>query len=129
VDVVPATAIAVTALQWFTSLSHVTAQSDGFLVGGMVVRRGFVDSLPAEHRDALFASARDNQERFLRGVREADERAYAALRRHGVPAVDAEAHRAEWERVGAQARRRLAGRVYPPSLLERVERIAREAAR
>lgn len=129
IDVVPATAIAVTALQWFTALDHVTAQSDGFLVGGMVVRRGFLDSRPREHREALFASARENQERFLRGVRETDDRAYAALLRRGMTEVDVEAHRAEWERVGAEARRRLAGRIYPAALLERVERIAREAAR
>lgn len=127
IDVVPATAIAVAALQWFTSLDHVTAQSDGFLVGGMVVREGFLESLPAEHRDALFASARDNQERFLRGVREGDERAYQALVRRGMTEVDVDAHRDEWRRVGAEARRRLAGRVFPPALLERVERIAREA--
>lgn len=127
IDVVPATAIAVTALQWFTTVDHVTAQSDGFLVGGMVVRRGFLDSLPEAHRGALFASARENQEQFLRGVRQGDERAYRALIQHGMTEVDVEAHRADWVRVGNEARRRLAGRVYPAALLERVERIAREA--
>ncbi len=127
IDVVPATSLAVTALQWFTALDHVTAQSDGFLVGGMVVRRDFLESLPPAHREALFASARDNQARFLQGMREADERAHLALIRHGMREVDVEEHRAEWRRVAAEARRRLAGRVYPPALLERVERIARDA--
>lgn len=124
IDVVPGTAIAVTALQWFTSLRYVTGQSDGFLIGGMVVRRGFLDELPADVREVLLTSARENQGRFLESVREADERAYLALIRHGVRETDMRPHEAEWRQVGAQARRRLAGRVYPASLLERVEQIA-----
>ncbi len=127
IDVVPATALAVAGLQWFTSLDHVTAQSDGFLVGGMVLRQGFLDELPAAERDALFASARDNQERFQTGVREGDERAYQALLHHGMTEVDVGSHQDEWRRVGDQARQRLAGRIFPAALLERVERIARDA--
>lgn len=127
IDVVPGTALAVTALQWFTSVRHVTAQSDGFLIGGMVVRRAFTDALPDDARAALFASARENQARFLHAVREGDERAYRALLRHGVRETDVSAHEAEWRRVGSEARRRLAGRVYPRALLERVEAIAAQA--
>src|SRR5690606_39002447 len=116
----------VTALQWFTSVRYVTGQSDGFLIGGMVVRRGFLDGLPADAREALLSSARENQARFLDTVREADERAYLALVRHGLRETDMRPHEAEWRQLGAQARRRLAGRVYPAALLERVERIAAE---
>ncbi len=124
IDVVPATAIAVAGLQWFTSLEHVTAQSDGFLVGGMVLRRSFLEDLTEAQREALFASARDNQERFQRNVREGDERAYRALLHHGMTEVDVGDHEAEWRRVGEQARARLAGRVFPAALLDRVESIA-----
>lgn len=127
IDVVPGTALAVAGLQWFTTVDHVTAQSDGFLVGGMVLRRGFLDELPAAHRDALFASARASQERFLQGVREGDERAYRALLHHGMTEVDVSAHEDEWRHVGDEARRRLAGRVFPAALLQRVEQIARDA--
>lgn len=125
IDVVPGTALAVTGLQWFTSVRHVTAQSDGFLVGGMVVRRAFLDTLPAAHRDALFESARANQARFLTRVRDGDERAYRALLANGMSEVQVE-DEAEWRRIGSETRRRLSGRLFPPALLERVERIARE---
>lgn len=127
IDVAPATALVVTGLQWFTSVRHVTAQSDGFLLGGMVVRRAFVDALPVEHREALFASARQSQGEFRRRVREGDERAYRALLQNGLSEVNiTEANQAEWRRVGAETGRRLAGRVYPAPLFERVQRIARE---
>lgn len=127
IDVVPGTALAAAGLQWFTSLDHATAQSDGFLVGGMVVRGGFLDALSAEDREALFLSARENHERLLRGVRAGDERALAALGRRGLSLTDVDAHRAEWVRVAAETRQRLAGRVFPAALLERVERIAADA--
>jgi TRAP-type C4-dicarboxylate transport system substrate-binding protein len=127
IDVVPGTAIAVAGLQWFTSLTHVTQQSDGFLIGGMVLRKSFVDGLPADQREALFASARENQERFLRGVREGDERAHRALISRGLIEVDVGQHRAEWQEVGRSTRQRLVGRVYPAALLERVERIAAQS--
>lgn len=124
VDVVPGTAIAAAALQWFTSLSYVTAQSDGFLVGGMVVRQGFLDELSEGDRNALFEASARSHERLLRGVRRMDERAFAALTRHGIRTVDVEAHQGEWREVARRTRERLAGRVIPAELLHRVERIA-----
>lgn len=129
IDVAPGTAIAAVGLQWFTSVDYVTAQSDGFLVGGMVVRQGFLEELSDADRAVLFEVANETHDRLVRGARRMDERAYAALTRRGVTPVDVEAHRAEWERTAARTRRRLAGRVYPASLLERVERIAAAAAR
>lgn len=127
IDVVPGTALAAAGLQWFTSLDHATAQSDGFLVGGMVVRQGFLDALSASDREALFLSARENHERLLRGVRRGDERALAALAQRGLRLTDVEAHRAEWTQVAAQTRQRMAGRVFTAALLERVERVAADA--
>ncbi|MEC7518577.1 MAG: TRAP transporter substrate-binding protein DctP [Myxococcota bacterium] len=124
IDVAPGTALAVAGLQWFTSLSYATAQSDGFLIGGMVVRRPFLDQLSAEDRAALFEIAEQNHERLLRQTRRADERAFQALTRHGIQPVDVEAHRGEWQRVADQTRQQLAGRVFPRELLTRVEAIA-----
>lgn len=127
VDTVPGTALAVGGLQWFTSLTHVTAQSDGFLVGGMIVRRPFLDGLTEAQRQALSDTAAESHDRVVRGMREGDERAYQALLTHGMTAVDSTPYRDEWTRTAAEARRRLAGRVFPAELLARVERLARES--
>ncbi|HJL14224.1 MAG TPA: TRAP transporter substrate-binding protein DctP [Sandaracinaceae bacterium LLY-WYZ-13_1] len=127
IDVVPGTAIAAIGLQWHTSIRHVTAQNDGFLVGGMVVRSAWLDDLRPDDRRAFLEVSRESRERLIQGARRADERAYDALVRHGVDPVDVEAHRDEWERAAAQTRQRLAGRLFPPALLERVERIAAAA--
>ena len=127
IDAAPGTAMAVAGLQWFTSLRYVTAQSDGFLVGGMVVRSDALDALDPVDRAALFELAAENHERLLQRLRRGDEQAFAALTRHGIQPVDVDAHRAEWIRVGTEARHRLAGRVFPAALLARVEQIAAAA--
>ena len=127
IDAAPGTALAVAGLQWFTSLQYATAQSDGFLVGGMVIRQSFLDQLSAADRAALFEIAAANHERFLQQTRRADERAFTALTRHGIQPVDVEPHRAEWQSVADQTRQRLAGRVFPRELLRRVEAIAERA--
>ncbi len=127
IDVAPGTAIAVAGLQWFTSVEYCTAQSDGFLIGGMVVRQGFLDQLSAADRQALFDVSGQNHQRTLRSARIADERAYAALQRHGVTAIDITEHQGEWTDVARQTRQRMAGSVVPAALLQRVERIAAAA--
>jgi hypothetical protein len=40
--------------------------------------------------------------------------------KRGMSVIDTDAHQAEWEDVGRQVRERLAGRVYPKSLLQAV---------
>lgn len=127
IDVAPGTAIAVAGLQWFTALSYTTQQSDGFLVGGMVVRQGFLDQLTDADRVALFEISAQNHDRLLRGVRRADERAFRALTRHGIEALDIEEFRSEWVEVARQTRQRMRGRVVPAALLDRVERIVASA--
>lgn len=127
INVAPGTALAVAGLQWFTSLSYVTRQSEGYLVGGMVVRQGFLDELRPADRAALFEVSRENHERALRGARRADERAFVALMDHGIEAIDVSAHEAEWRSVAQRTRARISGRVVPPALLRRVEEVAAAA--
>lgn len=127
IDAAPGTAIAVAGLQWFTSVQYCTAQSDGFLVGGMVVRRGFLDGLSEADRQALIDISAQNQERTIRGARVADERAYQALQRHGITPIDVDEHRAEWVETARQTRLRMRGSVVPAPLLDRVEQVAAAA--
>ncbi len=127
IDAAPGTAIAVAGLQWFTSVEYCTAQSDGFLVGGLVVRRGFLDQLSAADRQAVFDVSAQNHQRTIRAARTADERAYTALQRHGITPIDVEPHRAEWQETARQTRLRMRGAVVPAELLDRVERVAAAA--
>ncbi|MBX3272076.1 MAG: TRAP transporter substrate-binding protein DctP [Sandaracinaceae bacterium] len=127
IDAAPGTALAVAGLQWFTSVQYCTAQGDGFLVGGLVVRRGFLDQLSEADRRALIDVSAQNHQRTIQSARQADERAYEALQRHGITPIDVEAHRAEWEDTARQTRQRMSGAVVPAELLRRVEAVAAAA--
>lgn len=124
VDVVPGSALAAVALQWSTSVRYMTAQSNGFLVGGMIIGRQTMQSLTPAQRSALMDSATENHGQMAARIRQMDERAYRALIRRGVRPVDTGPHRAEWLQVSRRTREQLAGRVYPAALLQRVERLA-----
>ncbi len=127
IDMLPATALVVVGLQWYTGLTHVTRQSAGFLIGGIVVRTPFLDSLPEGHRRAIFETADANQARVTRIVRRTDESAMEALVRRGMTAVDITRYATEWTRVSDETRTRLAGRSVPAEFLTRVQTVVAQA--
>jgi TRAP-type C4-dicarboxylate transport system substrate-binding protein len=125
IDVVPASALAVGGLQWFDALTYATAQTQGFLLGAFVMRRASLDGLAPEDREAVRRTALAYRRATFREVRDADERVFAALVERGaIRTVDVSAYAVEWEETARRARQRLAGRVYPASLLRRVEALA-----
>ena len=54
------------------------------------------------------------------GYRRDDDKSYQTILNRGLTEVDTTENQAEWEDVGRQVRERLAGRVYPKSLLDAV---------
>lgn len=125
IDTVPASALVVSALQWFTSLGHVTAGSSGLVITGMVVRGDFVASLGDAERSALFETARESEGRVSRALRRADDELYDGLLERGTVADDVSAHEDEWRALAEGARGRLRDRVVPGALIDRVMSMAR----
>ncbi|MFW5920768.1 MAG: TRAP transporter substrate-binding protein DctP [Polyangiales bacterium] len=124
IDTVLASALSSVALQWFTKLKYVSKQSSGVVVGALVLDKETFDALPADARKLLRETARQGNAPLRQGARRMDARAYRAITERGVTPVDIEPHRDAWESVAKKTRERLAGRLYPKSLLERVARIA-----
>lgn len=119
VNTVPASALAVVALQWHTHLRYYSEQSAGVLIGATVFRQDRLARLTDAQRELLARTGRGLATRSQRAVRRADDRALVALSRR-LQAVDANAHRAEWEAAGEETLQRLTGRVFPRALLEAV---------
>jgi len=124
IDAFPATALAAVSLQWYNHASHVTEQSDSIVIGATILKKDSVDALPDDLRSALMATSARAHRALSRSIRRADDRAYEAILSRGVTAVDISGHESEWSDVATQVRNNLAGRLYPRSLLQRVERIA-----
>lgn len=126
VDTVVASATAASALQWHTRVSHVTEQANTILIGATVLSKQKFDSLPADLQTALMETSEQAHSTLVRRIRRDDARYYRALTTsHGLTAVDLSAHESEWEDVARQTRERLAGRLYPRALMQRVMRAAR----
>ncbi|MFW6050594.1 MAG: TRAP transporter substrate-binding protein DctP [Myxococcota bacterium] len=124
VDTVPSSAIAAVSLQWYTRLKYVSKQSTSTIVGATILKKNKYQGLPPDLRAALDKTS-EKAHRALRSViRRDDKRAYRTILQRGLKEIDAEGSRADWERVGAKVRNNLAGRLYPKSLMKKVQRVA-----
>lgn len=125
VDMIIATAVAVVALQWHTNLSHVSERTSGVLVGAMIMNSDKWKALPADVQKQVQDEIKKGTEGDKDGMRKSDDKAYANLLKRNYTADKlTPAGNAEFEKVSAEVRKRLIGRVYPDALLKRVMDIA-----
>ena len=120
IDTVPASALAAVSMQWYTRLAYLSKGNSGIIVGATLVRKDKLDALSEEHRKVLLETSRRVEEALKKSIRRDDANAYEAILKRGLIAVDTSEHDDEWKAVNRQVRDRLAGRVYPKSLLEAV---------
>jgi TRAP-type C4-dicarboxylate transport system substrate-binding protein len=126
IDTVVASATAASALQWHTRTTHVTQQPNAILVGATILSQEKYDALPADLKAALDSTSAQAHTALVARIRRDDARYYTALTtQHGLTAVDVSAHQDEWRDAARQTRERLAGRLYPRDLMERVMATAR----
>ncbi len=125
VDTVPASALAVVALQWHSRLRYYSETSAGILVGATILKKDKFDALPEAHREALMETSRRGHRLVARAIRREDDRALQVIARR-LTAVDTTPHDAEWRLAALQTRDRLVGRIFPQSLFDAVARAAIE---
>lgn len=125
IDTVVASATAASALQWHTRVTHVTQQNNSILIGATILSEERFQALPEDLQTALMETSERAHATLVRRIRRDDRRYFTALTtRHGLTAVDITAHQSEWDDVARQTRNRLAGRVYPRDLMQRVQSAA-----
>jgi TRAP-type C4-dicarboxylate transport system substrate-binding protein len=124
VDVVPSSAIAAVALQWYTKLNYMSKDSFGIVLGASVLKKEKFEQLSTEDQKTLKDTARRAARALDQIVRRDDAQAYDVLLRRGIEVVDTGPYRAEWDRAAAETRVRLTGRVFSKSLLAEVEAAA-----
>jgi len=121
VDTVPASALAAISLQWYTRVQYMTQQSLGILLGATIISKDKVDALTPDQRRALMETAERAHRALQTAIRRDDERARTSVISRGIRQVDIAPYQSEWDQVAAETRQRLTGRVWPASLLQRVE--------
>ena len=120
IDTVPASALAALSMQWHTRLKFVSGRNSGIIVGATVLRQDKLDALSEAHRKILLDTSRRVEDALKKSIRRDDAKAYETMVRRGMTVIEADEYQAEWDDVSRQVRERLAGRVYPKSLLEAV---------
>lgn len=126
IDTLPASALAAVSMQWYTQLKYVSQRNSGIIVGATIIQREKLEALPEDQKKVMIETGLRVQNAIQKSIRRDDEKAYATMLKRGITAVDSTEHQAEWDDVSKQVRERLAGRVYPESLLAAVTAAARE---
>jgi TRAP-type C4-dicarboxylate transport system substrate-binding protein len=123
--VVPASAMAAVAFQWYTPLNYMTTSNFNIIVGGSIISKKVFNQLSEDDQKALLDTARRAASKLDQIVGRDDERAYQTLLTRGITEVDTAPSQAEWDAVAKKARDQLAQRgVYSKSLLKAVEAAA-----
>ena len=127
VDAVINSCLTLVALQWHTNLKHMTADTSGLLIGGMLMSDKKWAELPAEVQKIVSDEVASNQDADAEDMRKTDERAYQNLIKRGYTAhkwsTNPEAN-AEWQKVNETVQKRLVGRMYTQEQLDKVKKLA-----
>ena len=120
VDVLPVSALAAVSLQWYTRMKYITKRNRGIVAGATIIRTDKFEALTEDQQKVLSDTGIRAHKALNRSIRRDDDKSYAAVLKRGLIAVDTSEHEAEWDEADKQVRERLAGRVYPKSLLDAV---------
>lgn len=127
IEVVPASAMAAVAFQWYTKLSHMTSSNFNIIVGGSIISKKKFDALREADQQTLLDTARRAAAKLDQIVARDDDRAYQTLLTRNITEVDTSKSQAAWDAVAKDARDRLLTRgVFSKSLLAAVETAARQ---
>jgi TRAP-type C4-dicarboxylate transport system substrate-binding protein len=126
VDAVINTALTLVALQWHTNLKHMTAETSGVLIGGMLMSDKKWSELPADVQKIVLNEVQSNQDTDAEDMRKTDERAFQNLIKRGYTAHKWKGTpgEAEWTKVQETVQKRLVGRMYTQEQLDKVKKIA-----
>jgi len=121
VDAVIGTSITAAGLQWWSKVSHVTADSTGFLLMGFVMTDKRWQQLPEPVREMIKGEINQQLEDSVKHIRVDDLKTFKKLTSRCLTAVEwDDSAMSEFEELSAQVRQRLTGRVYSKELLDRV---------
>ena len=125
VDVVGAPALVVEQLGWSAQLDTVNSDPFAVAVGALVYSNARIEALPENLRAVLLDTSKIAGSTWTKGVRRADDEAYARLKAKMTVVTLSAAEKAEWTEVCGSARSRLAGPSFDADLLARLEAAAR----
>jgi TRAP-type C4-dicarboxylate transport system substrate-binding protein len=128
VDLVVNTPVALVALRWHLNLDHVSQREAGVLLLAWVMNKDVWNELPDDAKQKIEKWVAESAGKYKRDARKEDKQAFKTLLRRGYTATKlSPKNEKEFNAIEATVRKRLTGRVYPKSLLDRVMSVAKKA--
>ncbi len=125
-EVVPASAMAAVAFQWYTKLNYMSSSNFNIIVGGSIISKKKFNELSAADQKTLLDTAKRAASKLDQIVGRDDDRAHQTLLGRGITEVDTSANQAAWDAAAKKAREQLVrSGVYTKSLLKAVEAAAK----
>ena len=131
IDAVYGPPMGVVALQWFTRTKYIYNVPIAHSSGAVLLSKKFFDALSAEEQKLLLEVGAKHLKRLNRLTVEENDQAMRALQKQGLilsSRPDPQTMKF-CEELGLKARRELAGKLYPPELLDRVEKALQDYRR
>lgn len=128
VDAVYGPPMGVVAMQWFTKTKYIYSIPMAQAAGAVLISKKFLDGLAPEERTALKEVSAKHLKRLNDLSRKENEEALASLKAQGLSLSGASNPEivARYRELGVSARKELAGKLYTPELLARVEKSLEE---
>jgi TRAP-type C4-dicarboxylate transport system substrate-binding protein len=125
IDMVTSTCVALISLQWHSNLKFMTKDSNGLLIGGMLMSAAKWKEIPADVQKIVIDETRRNQTSDADDIRKADERSYQALLKRGYTANEWTGDaKKEADQMIETVQKKLVGRMYTAEQLARVKQLA-----
>lgn len=115
--------LAIIALQWFTKVKYMMELPLADAAGAVLISKKMFDKIPAQYQEILMANAKTYFTRLMKLSREDNARSIETLKKNGIQLVPSpsEDQLKLFHEKGREARRMMAGKLYPLELVEEVE--------
>jgi len=115
--------LAIIALQWFTKIKYMMEFPLADAAGAVLISKKMFDKIPAQYQEILMTNAKKYFEKLMKLSREDNARSIETLKQNGIqltPSPPDDQLKLFYEK-GKEARRMMAGKLYPLELVEEVE--------
>lgn len=124
-NMVDASALAVEQLQWSSRLDHLNLMVVAPNIGGMLMRKQSLDALKPEQRAAVLDTGKVACKALTSRIREEDKKALERLKQRMEVVTPTADELAQWKKVFADTRARLAKGTFSPEVVKQIEDAAK----
>jgi len=123
IDGVYTSPLAAIALQWFSRVKYMLDVPLADASGAVVISKKKFDELPSDLKEILVRNGKKYMQKLTELSRHDNTKSIATLKQHGITIVSPPSEKAiaSYIEIGKNARRMLAGKLFPIELLDRVE--------